>query len=94
MWPKTPVVIAGDTVIFRFHAETSNQHWGYRCVVTGYKHTSVGQRKDSTALKHYSYGRVVAMLSSPQIPRLNVGPTATLSRTSRSLRLSPTRLCS
>ncbi len=35
-WPKHRILVAGDTVVFHFHAESDDVGWGYRCTVIGH----------------------------------------------------------
>jgi len=34
-WPDMPILVPGDTAIFRFRPDTPNNYFGYRCLVTG-----------------------------------------------------------
>jgi len=34
-WPKIPIIVEGDTVVFHFQSNPFNTFWGYRCIVTG-----------------------------------------------------------
>lgn len=34
-WPRVPIIVEGDTVVFHFTSDPFNTYWGYRCIVTG-----------------------------------------------------------
>jgi len=47
-WPEVPVIVQGDTVIFRFRADSFNNYFGYRCLVSGlYLFENQAESKDA-----------------------------------------------
>ena len=34
-WPKIPIIVEGDTIVFHFTSNPFNTFWGYRCIITG-----------------------------------------------------------
>eukprot|EP01087_Luapelamoeba_hula_P010094 TRINITY_DN2658_c0_g1_i4.p1 TRINITY_DN2658_c0_g1~~TRINITY_DN2658_c0_g1_i4.p1 ORF type:complete len:3811 (+),score=698.07 TRINITY_DN2658_c0_g1_i4:295-11727(+) len=65
-WPKIPLIVDGDTVVFHFTSNPFNTFWGYRCIVTGL-------RMESSLVPLWDLEKTIAYFTSKCIGGLCVG---------------------
>ncbi|KAL6051777.1 putative SWIM zinc finger domain-containing protein, partial [Balamuthia mandrillaris] len=69
-WPKVPIIVPGDTVVFHFHSNSFQTYWGYRCIVTP---LVLGQCRSWL----YELERTVAHLTANSLGCMLIGPRVT-----------------